>query len=165
MAARGVHFALSESERTQIDQCREMSRRDASRKSIELIEEIEERWDREWLCETDKAWDCIHRTLTSVLPDDIQDSVSPLQWCIWDAEQLTEDDAEYFISFVSDERVATVSEELSKVDRRTFADQLKRAVPEEAGEVDYFWDHFFALVRFYQKAARDGRSVLFSVDQ
>ena len=29
-----------------------------------VIEEIEDRWDRDWLVETDKAWDAIHRCLT-----------------------------------------------------------------------------------------------------
>ena len=43
------------------------------------IEEIEDRWDREWLVETDKAWDAIHRCLTGGILDY---GPTPLHKCI-----------------------------------------------------------------------------------
>jgi hypothetical protein len=54
----GVHFALVEKD------ARRMQRARGNDALQEVLEEIEERWDRRWLQETDKAWDAIHRCLT-----------------------------------------------------------------------------------------------------
>ena len=43
-----------------------------------MIEEIEDPWDREWLVETDKAWDAIHRCLTG---GTLEYGPSPLHKC------------------------------------------------------------------------------------
>ena len=56
MACRGVHFALTSQE----DQRLLAATNDAAVVEI-LQEEVEERWNEEWLYETDKAWDAIHR--------------------------------------------------------------------------------------------------------
>lgn len=59
MGCRGVFFALDECNRKKLlsASC------DDEVLSI-VTEEIEEQWDQEWLCETDKAWDAIHRCLS-----------------------------------------------------------------------------------------------------
>ncbi len=63
MACRGVHFALSSEEQLKMA---ELTKSQGN--VVEYIqEEIEDRWDREWLCATDKAWDAIHRCLTDGL--------------------------------------------------------------------------------------------------
>jgi hypothetical protein len=54
---RGVHFALTSADEARLAE----SRDDAN--VMEIVEEIEERWDRDWLFQTDKAWDEIHRCL------------------------------------------------------------------------------------------------------
>ena len=57
MACRGVHFALTVEEREQL-----LALVETQGDVIGFIQEdIEEQWDTEWLCETDKAWDAIHR--------------------------------------------------------------------------------------------------------
>jgi hypothetical protein len=58
VAARGVHFAL-----TEIDERRLLDCPKAERVAL-VVNEIEGRYFtgmQEWLCETDKAWDAIHR--------------------------------------------------------------------------------------------------------
>jgi hypothetical protein len=55
MACRGVHFALIPEEAVRIDAARDDDQ------LMALIEETEERWDRDWLVETDKAWDATGR--------------------------------------------------------------------------------------------------------
>lgn len=61
MACRGVYFALSD------DDARRLKDIDGDASVLKFIqEELESRWDEEWLQETDKAWDAIHRCLTSI---------------------------------------------------------------------------------------------------
>jgi hypothetical protein len=56
MACRGVFFALSKEDETKLLTA------DDSDTVVEIVtEEIEERWDEEWLQEMDKSWDAIHR--------------------------------------------------------------------------------------------------------
>jgi Domain of unknown function (DUF1877) len=60
MAGRGVHFALTAEEEARL-----VDEPDGDDDHlIDVLGEIEERWDRDWLVETDKAWDAIHRCLT-----------------------------------------------------------------------------------------------------
>jgi hypothetical protein len=50
MACRGVHFAITESETTRLLSA------GSDQKVLEVIQdEIEARWDKEWLYQTDKA--------------------------------------------------------------------------------------------------------------
>ena len=58
MAGRGVYFALSEAQAEQLSQA------EGDDQVREIVDQIEEEWDRDWLFETDKAWDALHRTLT-----------------------------------------------------------------------------------------------------
>ena len=56
MPCRGVFFALTHVQEHRLLACR------CDDDLINLIyEEIEVEWDEEHLCETDKAWDGIHR--------------------------------------------------------------------------------------------------------
>jgi len=59
VACRGVHFAITES-----DAARLLGAPDDTRVLEIIQDEIEEQWDEEWLYQTDKAWDAIHRCLT-----------------------------------------------------------------------------------------------------
>src|SRR6478752_8070949 len=58
MSCRGVFFALTKEEE------KKLLAAPNSDTVVEIItEEIEERWDREWLVEMDKSWDAVHRCL------------------------------------------------------------------------------------------------------
>ena len=59
MGCRGVHFALTNEEAERLLAAA------ASGDAVDYLEEeIEEQWNEDWLVETDKAWDVIHRCLT-----------------------------------------------------------------------------------------------------
>ena len=58
MASLGVLFALTEK------QTKHLMKAHGDEEVLELIEEIEEAWDKESLQETDMAWDAIHRCLS-----------------------------------------------------------------------------------------------------
>jgi hypothetical protein len=59
MSARGVHFAISSGQGKQLLAAK------SDRKLMALVDELEETWEEPIVCETDKAWDAIHRCLTS----------------------------------------------------------------------------------------------------
>jgi len=58
MACRGVFFALTKEEEAKL-----LAAADSDAVVEIITEEIEERWDREWLVEMDKSWDAVHRCL------------------------------------------------------------------------------------------------------
>jgi hypothetical protein len=61
MGCLGVFFALTD------DDKQKLFAAEGDRAVVELIqEEIEGRWDEEWICETDKAWDAMHSCLSGV---------------------------------------------------------------------------------------------------
>jgi hypothetical protein len=53
MGCRGVHFALIPDETARLESARDDD------ELMAVIEEIEDRWDRDWLVETDKAWGAV----------------------------------------------------------------------------------------------------------
>jgi hypothetical protein len=59
MSARGVHFAVTAEQLAQmLDAVGDDDR------VVSIVEDIEEAWDEDFLAESDKAWDAIHRCLT-----------------------------------------------------------------------------------------------------
>jgi hypothetical protein len=82
MACRGVHFALSAGEQQRLLAA---AGDDDAVLSV-ILEDIEQRWDNDWLQETDKAWDAIHRCLTDGTLS--FESISPFHKCILGGRQL-----------------------------------------------------------------------------
>ena len=93
MACRGVHFALTDEQGANL-----LSIVESQDDVIAFIQEdIEENWDTHWLCETDKAWDAIHRCLTDGTLSD--DDSTPFHWCVLNGSQMYVGD-DYIVSFV-----------------------------------------------------------------
>jgi len=164
MSCRGVHFALTNKQYEKLLSAK------TDESVIEIIqEEIEEEWDEEWLCETDKAWDAIHRCLTNGKLE-CNDKEHPLNSVILCGKQLHKSD-DYIISLVEPEKVPAVAKALEGIDK----DALKEAYEKieqkdydgEIGEEDfeYTWEYFMDLPSLFSKAAKAGRAVVFSVDQ
>src|SRR5688572_22344722 len=59
MPCRGVYFALDSTQEARL-----LSHRTDEKTMKCIEEEIEGIWDEDWLAETDKAWDAIHRCLS-----------------------------------------------------------------------------------------------------
>ena len=165
MAWRGVHFAVDEVMAGRLLAAED----DAALKDI-VIEEIEEAWDRDWLYQTDKAWEGIHRALTDGKLE-YDNGRYPLNACILGGEQLHEDDDDYIVAFVRPEQVAEVAEALKAIDRDALArgyaqisaEDYYRAEPGD-DDFDYVWEWFDGLPAFFAKAAAAGRAVIFTVD-
>jgi Domain of unknown function (DUF1877) len=162
MTARGVLFALSEK---QVEELREA---EDDESVIAVIAKIEERWDRRWLAELDKAWDAIHRSLTDGRLE-YDNGEYPLKLAILGGLQLHEGDT-YIVSVTTVEQVADVAKALARVDMaklRAGYDGIDPAdYDAELGDEDfaYAWSNFQELVKLYGRAADARRAVVFTVD-
>lgn len=164
MACRGVHFALTADEEQRL--LAAVGDDDAV---VELIqEEIEERWDADWLQETDKAWDAIHRCLTDGSLS--FDATNARHKCILGGRQLYSG-ADYIISYLAADEVREVADAIgpfgeAELRERYFKiDEDDYGVPVSDQDFEYTWGWFEPLKAFFAKAADAGRSVVFSVDQ
>ena len=163
MAGRGVHFALS------LDQLSQVLVARGDEAVMSLIESIEEEWNKDYLAESDKAWDAIHRCLTdgSLL---YESGDYPLNHTICGGRQLIEGE-DYTVSLVTPEQVRDVASALQPVDKawmkeRYFALLKPDDYGAEIGEEDfeYTWDWFENVRELYVKAAKLDRAVIFTVD-
>jgi hypothetical protein len=164
MACRGVHFALTDEQRTQL-----LSIVESQGDVIGFIQEdIEENWDADWLCETDKAWDAIHRCLTGGTLS--EGDSTPFHWCILNGSQMYIGD-DYIVSFVDAPNVKLVSEAIGTLTASDFRtryeaiDQSDYGVQLSDEDFGYTWEYFMALRDLFKRASAAGRSMLFSVDQ
>jgi hypothetical protein len=102
MSQRGVYFAV---------RSQDADRLLAAKTDGELLsviqDDIEERWERDWLFQTDKGWAAIHRCLTDgrLLYDNGE---YPLRACVLGGERLYVGD-DYIVSFLRPTQVADVA--------------------------------------------------------
>jgi len=166
MACRAVLFALTD------DEAKRFLEAQGDEALEEVIEGIEERWEEEWLCELDKAWDGIHRALTDgELAWD--NGEYPLNHAILGGQQLHEGD-DYIITFVQPAQVADVAKALQGLSDLEFRKRYFKINRDNYGfapdqlsdeDFDYVAGWFEELKSFYAKAAAANRAVLFTVDQ
>lgn len=165
MAARGVHFALTE------DQYRKLTGASDDDARMEIIEEIEESWDEDNLAQSDKAWDAIHRCLTDGELT-YEGGTYPLNHVVIGGDFILDDDDEYVACLVTPEQVPEVAQAVGAITR----EQLRRRYdtlidPDDYdGEIgdedfDYTWEWFTQVRDLFTKAAQRGRAVLFTVAQ
>lgn len=133
------------------------------------------------ICQTDKAWDAIHRCLgDGTLRNREEPSWSrlfstkraPLSLCILGGEQL-HNDSSYIVSLLTPEQVKQVAEALRPLDKDWFRaryfkiDSADYGVPGMLNEQDfeYTWVWFESVRDYYKKAAAEGRWSIFTVNQ
>lgn len=166
MGCRGVHFAITPEEVTKLTNIQDGEER------VEYIQEvIEEKYftdHEEFLAESDKAWDAMHRALGNGTLE-WEGGSYPLNCTIFGAEWI-ETDESYTISLKNPQQVKDLSSALQPITK----EELRRrydAIDEESYDDDlseedfeYTW-HWFENVRsFYVRAAAAGRHVIFTVD-
>jgi hypothetical protein len=166
MAARGVHFALTDAE------VRHLKSRDDDEARLEYVqEEIEEQFfesRQDDLAETDKAWDAIHRCLTDGTLEGA--STSPLEIVVLGGEQLYSGD-DYIMRLKRVDEVRAVVPHLARITEESLRSSYNKIDADEyEGEIGdndfrYTWENFVALRAFWERAAEKGRSILFTVDQ
>ena len=164
MACRGVHFALTDE-----DAKRVLAAAGDDEALIGIIQEdIESRWDTDWLAETDKAWDAIHRCLTDGRL--AFDSSTPQHMCILGGRQLYEGD-DYIVSFLTPEQVKQVATAIGNIDEAWMRDRYIAIPASDYGsalsedDCGYTWSWFEGVQALYKKAAASGRAMMFTVDQ
>lgn len=166
MACRGVHFSLDEQTVSRLKAIGDGKER------VQFIQEqVEEDYFKnhpEWLAETDKAWDWIHRVLTDGELD-WNNGTYPLNHVVMGGESLYSG-SDYIISLKSPTQVSDAATELRRITETDFRDkvfQLDEFEIEHPYDEDfeYTWQWFQSLRDFWLRTASEGRSVLFTVDQ
>jgi hypothetical protein len=163
MACLGVHFAPAE------EDARRLLAAEDNAGVLAVIEEIEEAWDEAWLAQSDKAWDAMHRCLSNgTLYYD--EGEYPLNRTVLGGKHLYDGD-DYVVAYVAPNEVKDVAAALaplSEADFRARYDLIdKDDYDGEPGEEDfkYTWESFQVVRDLYKRAAAEGRSVVFTVDQ
>ncbi|MCL4694205.1 MAG: DUF1877 family protein [Candidatus Hydrogenedentes bacterium] len=168
MACLGVYFALTD------DDSEKLLAATSDREVVELIQEdIEERWDADWLLQIDKAWDALHRCLTD---GTLTARGTVRSKCVLGGRQLHRG-GDYTISFLDAGEVKEAYEALRPIDETWFRQQyfaLKKKflwfdISDYEGEIgeedfDYTWTAFLDTRAFFHKAAQANRPIVFTVD-
>ncbi|UBF23852.1 YfbM family protein [Kovacikia minuta CCNUW1] len=161
MVSRGIHFALTNSQTEAVL----AAQNDAELMSV--IEEVEEEWNEEYLAQSDKAWNAIHRCLTdgSLLYESGQ---YPLNHCICGGRQLYNGE-DYTVSFVSAVQVKDVVAALSQINQHWMQERYFTLPQNDYGilcndDFQYIWKWFQEVRQLYKKASIKGRAVIFTVD-
>ena len=161
MACRGVHFALTLDEMARLESAHDDDG------LMAVVEEIENQWDGDWLVETDKAWDAIHRCL---IGGTLEYGPTPLHKCVLGEASRHGGDG-YIVNLLGTEEVKEVAAAIRGIDEPSmrwsyFAldpDDYDQPLSEE--DFGYTWDNFRDLRQFFEKAAVHDRPVVFTVDQ
>lgn len=162
MTCRGIHFILSAK-----DEERVASADDDE--VLELLERLEEEWDKDNLAESDKAWDAIHRTLTDgeLLYDNGE---YPLNHVICGSRRVYSGD-DYTICLTTPSQVIDIANALNVITKQWFTERYFSLLPNNGYEhdisqedLDYTYNWLQSIVKLFDKAAKLQRAVLFSVD-
>ncbi len=167
MSCLGVHFALTEKEAVHLRSLPD----DRSRLQHvrEVIEESYFREHSELMAESAKSWDALHRTLTD---GQISWTGGKYPWShvVLAGEQLYRK-SDYFMSLKTPQQVHDIAQLLpaiteSEFRQRYFAiDAKSYGFPLSEEDFGYTWEWFQGVRELYQRAAREGRFVLFTADQ
>jgi hypothetical protein len=159
MAARGVHFSLSE------DEAQELLGFETECDRVEHLHEVieEEYFENqpERKAESDKAWDAMQR----VFEDDY-----PLSHLVLGGESICSD-RDHVMILKTPQQVRDVAAALPAVTEAAFRARYFKIDPAgydgEVGEQDfgYTWEWFQEVREFWLRAAEEGRYVLFTADQ
>jgi hypothetical protein len=167
MGCRGVHFALTDGE---VEHLRSLpSEQDRLEYVLEDLEDAYFSEHEEYLAESDKAWDAMHRALAGgELTWD--DGEYPLNHVVL-AGELLYTETNYIMSLKSPEQVRDIAAALAGLTEAEFRRRYFAIEPESYGcpvneeDFAYTWDWFQNVRRLYTNAAVDNRHVLFTADQ
>lgn len=167
MSCLGVHFALTKDEAAHLRALTDEQAR------VEYLQEvIEETYFGEHpdlKAETDKSWDAMHRALADGrLTWD--GGAYPLSHVVLGGELLCSE-SDYIFSLKTPQQVRDIAAALpaiteSEFRRRYFAiDAESYDFPLSEEDFGYTWEWFQGVRELYQRAASEGRFVLFTADQ
>ena len=157
----GVHFAIDE---PTADRLRTAADDD---EVALLVEEIENEMLGVDHCDTDKAWDAIHRSLTDGRLE-FENGDYPLNAAILGGVQLHEGD-DYIVSLLSPGQVRDVATAVEAISREALETGYRLIDPEDYGpnfgneDFEYTWSNFGDLVEFFRQSAVNHMHVIFTV--
>jgi hypothetical protein len=163
MACRGVYFALTE------EQAARVLAAENDDALMAVIEEVEEAWDEENLGECDKAWDAIHRLLTNGQMK-VGHGEYPLSHCVLGGRWLYEGN-DYIVTYLTPAEVQDVAQALAPLTEQWIKQRYDTVVPKDYApeygpdDREYTWEYFQMVRDLYQRAAGQGKAVIFTVDQ
>lgn len=163
MACRGVFFALNDD-----DAQRLLAAAGDDRGHRTTVDEIEDKWDEEWLAETDKAWDALHRCLSDGRLN--FEALTHRAMCVLGGQQLYGGD-NYIVSLLTPEQVKQVAAAIRDIDEAWIRNRCF-SIPADDDELPisqadclYTVSYFEGVQALDQKAAMSGRAMIFTVDQ
>ena len=167
MGCLGVHFAISADD---VQKLKSIS--DEQERLDHLKEEIEEFYFDEtpqFVAESDKAWDAMHRTLSDgKLSWD--GGTYPLNHAVLGGELLYTD-SDYIMSLKSPDQVREIAAALASIDESQFRARYFAIDAADYGfdlseeDFGYTWEWFQNVRELFSRAASEQRYVLFTADQ
>ena len=167
MSCLGVHFAITQ------DEVESLKRITDDRGRVDYVQEvIEENYfanHKQHLAQSDKAWDAIHRALADgELTWD--GGEYPLNHVIL-AGDLLYTHSDYIISLKDPSQVKDIAAALPAITEAEFRTRYfainRSSYDMHLSEEDfgYSWESFLPIRDLYERAAQEGRSVIFTADQ
>lgn len=168
MACRGILLALTD------EQASRFLAASSDDELVELMREVEDAWDEDFVQPTDKAWDFIHRCLSDGTTN-TEGGTYPLNRSILGGQQLYHGD-DYVMAFVSAPEVQDVAGAIVTVTESWFRERFSRFRDTYSPQIflqgegyeqmlAYAWEYMGFVGEFYQRAAQAKRAVIFTVDQ
>lgn len=167
MSCLGVHFSLAD------DEVRKLKSFSDDSDRLDYLQcEIEEKYFSEHedrVAQSDKAWDAMHRALSD---GDLSYTTGPhpLRLAVIGGDPIYAE-GDYIMSLKTPAEVKEVAKALVPITEEDFRRKYDAIDPEKYGcpkndeDFRYTWDWFTGVVTFYQRAATEGRWVLFTADQ
>ena len=164
MAGRGVLFAVG------AEDVEALLAADGHAAVVRYVKgTIQERWEKEFVAETDKAWYAIHLCVSGGSAA-LDESDAPEARCIFGSATLTTED-DRTVAFTPADEVAATAAALAAIDSDALRAEYDRIDPDTYAWADlsdddfkYTWVYFEAARKLWQKAADSGRAVIFTVD-
>jgi hypothetical protein len=167
MSCLGVHFAVTEDEALHLRSLTdELARLDHLQEAIETRYFVEQ---PDFKAESDRSWDAMHRALADGQLT-WEGGAYPLRHVVLAGESLYSE-SDYIISLKTPQQVHDIAAALPPITeaefrRRYFAiDADSYGFPLSEEDFGCTWEWFQGVRELYQRAAAEGRFVLFTADQ
>ena len=156
----GVHYAITAKQRDAL-----LGAADDAAK-MECFGAIEEAFEDEHGQVTSDAWEAIHCCLTDSPAPDPKAGEAPLNLAVLSGQQVLKSEKAHIIRLIEADQVKEVAAALKGLDRAWMDGMFAKHSPDDGKDViDATWDWFDLMRGFFERAAKNGRTVLFTADQ
>ena len=157
----GVHYAITGEQRDAL-----LALGDDNKKMDYFATEIEEAFDDEHGQVTSDAWEAIHCCLTDCDAPDPKAGEPPLNLAILGGQQVLKSEKAHIIRLIDEDQVKELTGALKGLDKAWLQGMYEKHSPDDGQEViDATWEWFDLMRKFFGRAAKNGRPVLFTADQ